>query len=579
MHVRRPSLPAVAVAVALLLVTALAALATSGSLDQRRDQLLDQRAAEAANALDRRTDNYVEKLYGARGLFASTREVPTPREFDDYFSSQGLPERIDRLRSLTFIQQVRDADRGRFLRRLRREATTSGLPYPQEIRIIPRGRRAEYAVITELFPFAENRAAVGADLFVDSARRQAISRARRTAQVAAPLPIRLVQDPLNLSVALYFPIYAGPDQDPPIGQRKRLFIGSIAAAVRLRDLLSDLAPEGATVKLYDEGLIGTPRIRRLLYAERGASDDAQSRNLPLTVAGRRWILGYATDDPLVGSLERSVPWIIAITGLVLSLLAGAFVHATTLGRRRALEELEASRTELARSNEELERFAFLASHDLQQPLRTVSGFLQLLEHQKSDQLDERAHEYIEQALNGTRQMSALIGDLLAYSRVTRDDRPLEPVALDQIWDAALEQLGATIEEAGATVERGALPVVIGDRGQLTQVFANLIVNGVKYRGDARPTVTAAARLVDGKWEVTVQDNGRGIDSRDHDRIFEMFRRLHTNQDVEGTGVGLALARKIVERFGGDIRVESEVGRGSRFIVVLRPAPARQAEAA
>ena len=168
-------------------------------------------------------------------------------------------------------------------------------------------------------------------------------------------------------------------------------------------------------------------------------------------------------------------------------------------------------------------------------------------------------------------MGTLIDDLLAYSRVGRDDRPLKPVPLDDAWDAAVDQLSATIESSDATVRRGSLPVVDGDRGQLVQVFANLIGNAVKYRGDAAPEVKAEARRVNGVWEIAVQDNGIGIDPRDHERIFEMFRRLHTEDEFEGTGVGLALAKRIVERSGGDIRVESRRGSGSRFVVILPPA--------
>jgi light-regulated signal transduction histidine kinase (bacteriophytochrome) len=172
-------------------------------------------------------------------------------------------------------------------------------------------------------------------------------------------------------------------------------------------------------------------------------------------------------------------------------------------------------------------------------------------------------------------MGTLIDDLLAYSRVGRDDRPLAPVPLDDAWDAAVEQLSATIESSDAKVERGALPVVDGDRGQLVQVFANLIGNAVKYRGEATPEVRAEARRANGVWEIAVQDNGIGIDPGDHQRIFEMFRRLHTEDEFEGTGVGLALAKRIVERSGGDIRVESARGSGSRFVVMLPPAGAGQ----
>jgi light-regulated signal transduction histidine kinase (bacteriophytochrome) len=241
-------------------------------------------------------------------------------------------------------------------------------------------------------------------------------------------------------------------------------------------------------------------------------------------------------------------------------------------------DLQASQAELARSNEELERFAFLASHDLQQPLRTVNGFLQLLELRHGDELKGRAKEYVEYALRGTRQMSTLIDDLLTYSRAGRNDRAPEPVDLNRVWDAALEQLQATIEDSGATVTRGDLPTVSADPGQMTQLFANLIGNGVKYRGDAPPEVHAEARRSQGGWEVAVRDNGIGIDPKDHDKIFGMFRRLHGDERFEGTGLGLALVKRIVENAGGSIRVESALGEGSTFFITLPdnvPQPAQQ----
>ena len=247
-------------------------------------------------------------------------------------------------------------------------------------------------------------------------------------------------------------------------------------------------------------------------------------------------------------------------------------------------DLQESETELARSNEELERFAFLASHDLQQPLRTVNGFLQLLELRHGDELKGRAKEYVEYALRGTRQMSTLIDDLLTYSRAGRNDRAPEAVSLDRVFDAAVEQLQATIEDTGATVTRGDLPTVCADAGQMTQLFANLIGNGVKYRGDAAPEVHVEARRVQAGWEVAVRDNGIGIDPKDHDKIFGMFRRLHGDERFEGTGLGLALVKRIVENAGGSIRVESQVGEGSTFFITLppnveQPAPAaRESEA-
>jgi signal transduction histidine kinase len=567
----RPTAPAVAVALCLLVLTSAAAYSTSRSLDRREDQLLDERAGSARALVERRTNIYIEKLISTRGLFSAAADgIPTPREYDSYLRSQAISRRIPALQTITFIQEVPARQRRAFLARLRRETAASGLAYPPVEGISPPGRRDRYGVITYVHPITRNRNAVGIDLLVDPVRRGAINRARDTARTISPAPVRLVQQPDQLSVVLYTPIYAGPDQTPQPEDRSRRFIGTIGTGINLRDVAQDLTAEpDDDVRMYDLGYAGGRELRRLIHSTNpGTSASRNSGDFPLHVAGRRWVLTYASDDHLVGELERAVPILIGALGALVSLLAGAVVAAATSGRRRALADLEASRNELARSNRELERFAVLASHDLQQPVRTVSGFLELLVRQKGDQLDERGREYVDMALRGTRQMSALITDLLTYSRVARDDRPLEPVALDEAWDAAVAQLQATIADADAEVSRGELPVVEGDRGQMTQLFANLIANGVKYRGDEPPAVRADARQVDGVWEVAVQDNGIGIDPRDSERIFEMFRRLHSDDEIEGTGVGLALVKRIAERVGGDVRVEPAPDRGSRFVLTL-----------
>jgi signal transduction histidine kinase len=564
----RPTLPSVAVTLCLLVLTSAAALATGRSVERREDQLLDERAQQAATIVDRRTDSYVEKLVSTRGLFSSSADgIPLPREYDSFLRSQEISRRIPEIQSITFVQEVARAQRRAVIRRLQRETAASGLPYPAIRRFEPPGERDRYGVITYVYPVTRNRGAVGADLLVDPVRRGAINRARDTARPVSPAPVRLVQTPDALSVVMYLPMYAGPDQTPPAADRAGRFLGTIGTGIELRDLMRGTA---ADVRLYDLGYPGGRTLRRLIHSTRpdNAGGERISRDLELQTAGRRWILTYGSDDPLVGEIERAVPVLIAVLGALVSLLAGAVVASATSGRRKALADLEASRNELARSNEELERFAFLASHDLQQPLRTVSGFLELLVRQKGDDLDARGHQYVDMALRGTKQMSALINALLTYSRVSRDDRPLEPVRLDEAWDAAVAQLQAMIAEADAEVTRGPLPVVDGDPAQMTQLFANLISNAVRYRGETAPTIRAEATRANGEWVVAVEDNGIGIEPRDQQTIFEMFRRLHSDDEIEGTGVGLALVKRIAERSGGEVAVESEPGRGSRFLLKL-----------
>ena len=525
-------------------------------------------------------NTYIEKTYAVRGFF-DVEGRPSRRDFDRFMDSQSVQQRYPGALSLGFAEHTSLEDRAEFIRQVDRDVETSGLPYPR-FSIRPNAQRPESVVVDYIHPVVGLERAYGFDLLSEAARRTAVERARDRARIAASAPLTFVTERMGdvRGVIVYLPVYEGRTQRPEPDQRDARFRGVAYAALRFPDLLRGLVPGGDDLELYDVGSVDAvpARIRAgdEAFNVRGEADAesrdrATSRIMPLTVAGRRWSMYYATDRALVSATERAIPWLIAVFGLVVSLLAGSVVHALASARHRAQSLAEQMTEELKRSNEELERFAFLASHDLQQPLRTVSGFVQLLERQYGSKLDPAAREYVEHALRGTKQMGTLIDDLLAYSRVTRDDRPLAPVPLDDAWDAAVEQLSATIESSDASVRRGALPVVDGDRGQLVQVFANLIGNAVKYRGEAAPEVEAEARRVNGVWEIAVQDNGIGIDPRDHERIFEMFRRLHTEDEFEGTGVGLALAKRIVERSGGDIRVESRRGAGSRFVVVLPPA--------
>ena len=242
-----------------------------------------------------------------------------------------------------------------------------------------------------------------------------------------------------------------------------------------------------------------------------------------------------------------------LTGLL------AASHATL---ERQVEERTAH---LAAANAELQHFAYAASHDLQEPLRNVTRFLQLLSRRYRGKLDAEADEYIDYAVKGAKQMSALINDVLAYSKAGGVDSRPEAVESSRMVRAAIELLDSSIIEAGATIDIDALPRVYCQPAQLQSLFQNLIGNAVKFRSaDQAPHIVVSSRPADapGMAEFAVADNGIGIETQYHDRIFGLFQRLHSRDHYDGTGIGLALCRKIVERCGGRIWAESEVGRGT-----------------
>jgi light-regulated signal transduction histidine kinase (bacteriophytochrome) len=241
----------------------------------------------------------------------------------------------------------------------------------------------------------------------------------------------------------------------------------------------------------------------------------------------------------------------------------------------AREQLAAQAEELARSNADLEQFAYVASHDLQEPLRKVTSFCQLLQRRYQGQLDERADQYIEFAVDGAKRMQALINDLLAFSRVGRTTEAFEPVDCDQALDRALRNLETAIEDADAEVVRaGPLPTVEGDPSLLAALFQNVTANALKFRSDAPPHVEVSAAQHNGEWSFRMEDNGIGIDEAYAERVFVIFQRLHAKERYPGTGIGLALCKKIVEFHGGRIWIDTGVPRGTAVCWTL-PVPSEE----
>jgi chemotaxis family two-component system sensor kinase Cph1 len=241
-------------------------------------------------------------------------------------------------------------------------------------------------------------------------------------------------------------------------------------------------------------------------------------------------------------------------------------------RKQAEKQLKALNESLERSNRELEQFAYVASHDLQEPLRMVSSYTQLLEQRYKDKLDQDANDFIGYAVDGANRMQRLIQDLLEYSRVTTRGQTMAPLDSHETLGEAVKNLQAAIHETGALVTSNELPIVLGDRTQIVQVFQNLIGNGIKFQrqGEApRIHVTAENDSLDSRFQIfKISDNGIGIEPRHFERLFEIFQRLHGKQEYPGTGIGLALCKRIVERHGGRIWLESEQGKGSTFFFTL-----------
>ncbi|MBI3093724.1 MAG: PAS domain S-box protein [Rhodocyclales bacterium] len=305
------------------------------------------------------------------------------------------------------------------------------------------------------------------------------------------------------------------------------------------------------------------------------------------MAERREIYGRRKDGSEFPA-EASIAKLILDTGLVFTVILRDVTarKAAEAALQRAHDELEIrvrERTaelrdsnrrlaqqarELARSNADLEQFAYVASHDLQEPLRMVASYTQLLVKRYRGRIDADADDFLNFIVDGALRMQRLINDLLAFSRVGTRGGELQPTSLATVMQRVLTNLKAGIDESRAAIRVDKLPIVWADATQMELLLQNLVSNAIKFRGAAPPTIHIAAQREDGAWQVAVSDQGIGIDPQYADRIFVIFQRLHTTADYPGTGIGLAICKRIVERHGGRIWVSSEPGRGSSFCFTL-----------
>jgi len=320
----------------------------------------------------------------------------------------------------------------------------------------------------------------------------------------------------------------------------------------------------------------------------GFVQETHRRGGNAVVTGYAWTRGYANfpgfdwlvlfrlaRDQVYAPIDRLI-WMVGGIGLLVILpLTGYGIWVSwELGREKndlveARQKLEESVAELGRSNADLQQFAYVASHDLQEPLRMVSSYTQLIARRYKGKLDADADEFIAFAVDGANRMQRLILDLLAYSRVNTAGRQFEPTAMETVLKAALNNLTDAVKESQAIITHDPLPAVMGDDKRLAQLFQNLLSNAVKFGGAQPPRIHISAKQTDGEWLFSVRDHGIGLDPQYVDRIFVIFQRLHTRAEYPGTGIGLAICKKIVERHGGRIWVESELGKGATFYFTMR----------
>ncbi len=450
-----------------------------------------------------------------------------------------------------------------------------------DFQIYPAHNRNEYWPTSFIEPVNTNAAAVGLDMAFELNRLTAGVNARDTGTAQITGPITLVQDAGKTPGFLFcVPIYAGQDKSD-IAARRRSFIGLVYAPFIVKNLMEgtlqkerrlvSLSIQDGDQVLYDEQGVGSIEIDPTpLFTTTVTSE----------LYGRNWTFGIASNMAFRTSASNNQPMVIMMGGILIDAILLTLFVSMARSNQRAIRmsqsqknrarELETMVGKLARSNEELERFAYVASHDLQEPLRMVTSFTQLLEQRYSAQLDDTARKYIGFASTSAVRMQGLIDDLLEYSRVSETAEKLSSVDCANTLAFVKENLREPLENSNADITyQDDLPTVRTNPVRFARLLQNLIGNALKYRCEGvTPKIEIGVTEQNQEWLFWVKDNGIGMKQEHCEKIFLPFKRLHGNADYLGSGLGLSICRKIVESFGGKIWAVSEVGQGSIFYFTM-----------
>ena len=597
------------------------------SLIREREQALTQAVFEReasirVAAIQSGIDRSLEVVESIGGLYAASDKIER-RDFRA-FVQEPLSRHKD-IQALEWVPRVKDSERASY----EEAARVDGLDGFQFTERMVQGLmdrappQTEYFPVYYVEPLTGNESAMGFDLASSATRLEALERARDSGEIVATGRITLVQGTGEQSGYLIFrPVYRNGATHGTVQERRESLegyaLGVFRAGRMVEESLKEFPVAGIDFSVYDEA---SPPGERLLYyhqsrargaaapalgEERAQASEGLHLRAALDVPGRRWSLLFSPTPEFLAAQRTLRAWevlaaVLMFTSLLVAYLLTELARtgkierlATDLSkankalerqitqRKRAEEALKSSAARLERSNRELEQFASVAAHDLQEPLRKVQTFGERLRAEAGPQLTAEGLDYLERMQDASGRMRTLIDDLLTFSRVTTKGEAFVPVDVTGVAREVVSDLEASLEEEGGRVEVGHLPHIDADPMQVRQLLQNLISNGLKFRRlDQAPVVKVRGRLlggsgdrgdpaspVNGMCEITVEDNGIGFDEKYIDRIFTIFQRLHGRGEYEGTGIGLALCRKIAERHGGTITATSRPGQGSTFAVTL-----------
>lgn len=555
------------------ILTVVMVVETNARITTERAVTQDRVSDVLSRDVDSRLAIYSETLIGLRGLFQASETV-TRGEFETYIEAAEIFERFPGVQAMEWAPLVYRQDLVEYERSVRADTTANGIGYP-EFAVHPTSEHDDLFVVDYVVPLEGNEAAFGFDLGSNPVRRMAVEEARDSGQPVATAPITLVQEEASQAgMLLLVPVYDGAAET--LEQRREGFRGLVLAVFRLGDLLEGASTQqNIQFSVFDTPTDVAPSEERTLIFSVGEQDLAsQHTDLAIDVAGRRWEI--TVDGDSIATVGGFTMWWAIAAGTLATLAATAVVHVLALSRNRAenraielTKDLREANADIRRSNADLEKFAYVASHDLQTPARNVKHVVELLRSELPEYINEESVALLKILSQSAERMEELIQGLLDFSRIQRSEvHNIEPVDLEPLLQSILSET-LMVEHDSITIDSTDLPTVHGNPQLLGQVLENLLSNAIKYKHPDRDVhISVSGHRRGSKWAIAVADNGLGIDARFHDRIFEMFRRLHPVGEYEGTGIGLALCRKIVERHGGEIWVESKPEEGSAFTFTI-----------
>lgn len=575
-----------------LSATALACISI-GVMTRARDQARFRGEVRwVMQAIEERLAVYLGLLRGGAGLMAAGGEVNL-EEFRKFVERLRLRESYPGIQGIGYAKRVSAADAAEWTSHIR----ASGQP---GFTIRPPGTRADYFPILYLEPMDNrNREAIGYDMFSDPVRNEAMQRARDAGRSAASGKVTLVQEidkNKQAGFLIYSPVYsARMPEAPTVAQRRENILGFIYSPFRATDMFHGIFGHQEPALHFEayDGTELTPEAHMHSNPVKPSLHPRFSMVQRLSVEGRPWTILFKTSEAFEeGSSSSLVIWVL-FSGLIMSCIVAGITFSLGQARTRAelygrqlseaqeelkqhtvnLEKKVLERTSRLRETiAELEAFSYSLSHDMRAPLRSIQSFSQFVVTDFGDRLPPEAHEYLARVVAAARRMDRLIYDVLSYTRLSRQEISMQPVDIAKLV-SAIEREQPELQQPNADLEVGPLPRVLGNDASLTQCIANLMSNAAKFVAPGvKPRIRVFGVREQGMVRITVEDNGIGIEPKNLERVFGLFERPHTGARYEGTGLGLAIARKAVERMQGTIGVESVLGKGSRFWILLPGAP-------